>query len=370
MPRAGAQGILSPMSTPLDFFWLGFEGNQPCGELERWISKRLPSGIVLFGRNIPERAAELRSFLGWFHELYAKRNEPPPFIAIDHEGGKVHRLGGLATRFPPWGRIAPLGEAMVAKVARVQCAELRGLGFNTLFGPVLDVADPRAFRKNALENRTFSGDTNTVALLGTAFLRASAETGILACPKHFPGYGSVTVDPHLDLPHASVSREEWERVHAAPFRDLHDDVAPFMMLAHLRHSVFAAGEGPTSLDPEVVAWLRDEAGYRGLVIPDDLCMAAVTSSTGWPEVGPAGLEAGLDLLLLCHADQPHAGAVDQVIEAVRRWKPSAAVQGRLDLASGRIRQLREQLPKPPARCRPAKPGSTLLREIEARLGDQ
>jgi len=251
-------------------------------------------GFVVFARNV-ESAAQVHDLLAG---LAANTAGPPPLLAVDQEGGRVARLRAPLTVWPAMARLGEEADpALAYDVGRALATEVGAVGFNVVFAPVLDVRFEGT--TDAIGDRSFGDDPAQVAALGVAFAAGVADAGLLACAKHFPGHGHVTVDSHLDLPVCDLDEAVLRRDHIAPFAAAADAGVPMIMSAHI---VCPA------LDPDLPATmsrrlmtdvLRKELGFSGVVLTDDMEMGAIAKRGGIPEACAAAVRAGVDGVLIC-----------------------------------------------------------------------
>lgn len=244
------------------------------------------------GRNITSlgQAARLSAAL-------QQRAPVPLFIGVDQEGGRVRRFteehGVPAT---PSARVLGWGEpeATMAEAESLG-ALLRQAGVNLNFAPSLDVDSyPDSPAIGAL-GRSFSADPVEVAAHGLAFANGMHGVGIIACYKHFPGHGSAAGDTHLGL--ADITGT-WSESELAPYRDVLSKSPPAMvMLGHMAHKDIT-GDLPASLSPAVVAMLRNELAWDGVIITDDMQMRAIEDAHSPEEAIQLAVEAGVDIVLL------------------------------------------------------------------------
>jgi beta-N-acetylhexosaminidase len=313
----------------------------PGAELDDATRDRLrtlrPAGIILFGRNLdtPDQTAalirELRSVL-----------PDPALLALDQEGGRVSRLEPWIGPTPTADVLARSGAAAARSFGVATAHAMLALGFNLDFAPVVDLCPPDA--ENGIGDRSFGTDAAHVAALAGPFLDGLQESGVAGCLKHFPGLGHTRVDSHVELP--TVERE-LDRLEA-------EDLLPYRLLGP-RSACIMVGHGHyTALDPDeplpatcstqaIEGLLREEMGYDGLVISDDLEMGAVAARDTDGAVAVEALRAGCDLLLYC-SDLDRA-------ETARRSIAAAAgrdqfVDRRLQLALGAVRRTAERWPRP------------------------
>ena len=248
----------------------------------------------------------------------------PAFIGVDQEGGTVVRVRDAATRFPAFMSAGAAHDpALTGRAATAGAREMRGLGFTSVLAPVADVtrgpADP------VIGTRSPSGYPRLAAEQVVAAERGIASAGVIGTLKHFPGHGSVTVDSHQTLPVLGKSLAELRRTDLVPFRRGIAAGASAVMVGHL--DVRAVDPGvPSSLSRLVVdGLLRDELGFRGLVLTDSLSMGAVTERYGPAKAAVRAVNAGVDVVLM-PAD---AGAArDGIVAAVRDRRMLARPAGR------------------------------------------
>jgi beta-N-acetylhexosaminidase len=293
---------------------VGFEGTEPSPEIRQFIRESPPLGVVLFGRNIQstEQVARLTREL---RALWPKGD--PPIIAIDQEGGPVRRLKPPeCPDFAPIPAMRVIGLKRDAhtsyEAGRITALQLASLGFNLNFAPVLDVdTNPD---NPIINQRSFSRDPQWVAQLGVAFAKGLEDGGVLGCGKHFPGHGDTSVDSHLGLPSIPHSRPRLEEIEWPPFRAAIEAGIPSLMSAHI---VFETLDTtlPATLSPTVLPTiLRGELNYQGVLFSDDLEMAAIAQHFGWSEIAERGLQASIDVFLICRdlhgAQELRAALVD------------------------------------------------------------
>ncbi len=228
----------------------------------------------------------------------AAPQDAPLLTAVDQEGGRVARLGAPVLQLPPMAALASLDDlALTERCGALLGRQLAALGFSMNFAPVLDVnTNPK---NPVIGDRAFGSDAARVIAQALAFARGlEAPGGVLACGKHFPGHGDTDLDSHLALPRLSHDRERLERVELAPFRAAQGRMAA-LMTAHVVFEQLAPGT-PATLAPQVVKrLLREELGYDGLVMSDDLEMKAIADHYGPEKAACLAIEAGCDTLLVC-----------------------------------------------------------------------
>jgi beta-N-acetylhexosaminidase len=292
-------------------------------------------GIILFSRNIeaPEQVAELA------YEVQSLATELPLWVSVDQEGGRVARLKAPFTEWPPMAVLGRSGDADLAgRFAAALAAELKAVGVTLDYAPVLDIhTNPK---NPIIGDRALAEDAAMVGRLGAAVVRGLQENGVAACGKHFPGHGDTSVDSHLDLPLVEHPPDRIRRVECVPFRDAIAAGVAFIMTAHILVPALDE-EKPATLSRRIVKdILRDELGFGGVIVSDDLEMKAIAQTWTVPDAGVQAIAAGCDALLICAGD---VDAQAQTLEAL----VYAAEKGRiartaLDDTHKRLRRAKER----------------------------
>lgn len=268
-------------------------------------------GVVLFRENAGQPEA-LRALARAIHAL-----DPalPPLVAIDHEGGRVHRLAPPFTHFPPAATVAAHGLGAVRAVAAAMARELAAVGIDVTFAPVLDVAtNPE---NPIIGTRAFGITPETATACALAAFRATRKLGLICCGKHFPGHGDTATDSHLELPVVRKARRPLVRTEILPFRRAIAAGIPMLMTAHVRYPALDPRAPATLSRPILTGLLRARLGFRGVVCSDDLEMRAIADHHPPGDAATAALAAGADVLLVCHRQDHLRTAVGAVERAVK-----------------------------------------------------
>jgi len=284
--------------SPGQLLLLGVPGTEVDATYADFIRRIQPGGFILFGRNI-QTPEQLRRLTDQLREL----SDFEPIITIDQEGGRVSRLKLLGNEPPNARQLRDKGDLeLIACHGELTGQLLRIFGFNLDLCPVLDIAfDDEA--DNSLRGRCYGTSADQVITMAGVFNQALRSTGILSCGKHFPGYSSASSDPHHELSALPRSRAELEAHELKVFRHFAAGENPVdsMMIGHISFAELDPSGLPASLSPTVThKLLREEMGFRGLVMTDDLDMGAILNHYGFDEMIRLGLEAGNDLLMICH----------------------------------------------------------------------
>ena len=292
-------------------------------------------GIILFSRNIeaPEQVAELAV------DVQSMATELPLWLSVDQEGGRVARLRKPFTEWPPMAVLGRSGsEELATRFAAALATELRAVGITLDYAPVLDIhTNPK---NPVIGDRALAEDAGAVARLGAAIVRGLQENGVAACGKHFPGHGDTSVDSHLELPLVEHPPDRIRRVECVPFRAAIQAQVAFIMTAHVLVPSLDEDK-PATLSRRVVqAILREELGFTGVILSDDLEMKAIAKSYAIPEAAVQAVEAGCDGVLICSGDvEAQAATLEALVHAVEDRRIAFT---RLEDTQTRLRRAKER----------------------------
>ena len=328
------------------------------------------SGVTLFGRlgNIesPEQVAGL---------AFDVRNlgvEMPGWVGIDQEGGRVARLRSPFTEWPP---MAVLGRsddpALARRFAAALGAELAAVGISLDYAPVLDIhTNPK---NPVIGDRALGEKPETVAKLGRVIIEELQNAGVAACGKHFPGHGDTATDSHVELPIVEHAPDRLRAIEFVPFRAAISAGVAFIMTAHVRVTSIDE-DRPATLSRRIVHdILREELGFPGVIVSDDLEMKAIAGSCTPGEAAVSAIAAGCDVLLMCGSGKAvdinlQVEAVEALIHAVeddrlpltrvedalernrrakerfrREWRPPTAAQLKTVVGSEQHRAIADEM---------------------------
>jgi beta-N-acetylhexosaminidase len=269
-------------------------------------------------------------------------------IGIDQEGGTKFSLPEPFTQWPSPEELGRIGDAaLVEEISRAIAIELRAVGVNTDFAPMLDLAvNPES---PVTKGRSFGRYPHVVARIGAAFLRGLAAEGVFGCAKHFPGHGDAMLDPHQDLPIFHGTHERLQQEEFVPFAVAIAADVPMIMTAHILLPRVDP-EAPASLSSRVLqGMLRDDLGFNGVILADDLGMGALSRRFSCGDSAVKTLQAGADVAMLCH----DSSVVPATVQALLTGLESGRFDSANREASGpRISKLREKIaaadrPEPP-----------------------
>ncbi|HAE23446.1 MAG TPA: hypothetical protein DCG47_14170 [Spirochaetaceae bacterium] len=262
-----------------------------------FLSEIKPGAVLLFGFNIPPEAFALRGLSAAIAET-AQHKGIRPFIAIDHEGGDVFRIKSGVTRLPSAKSLGSYGPDLAGLAGALSGAELRALGVTMNLAPVAEALNARnvAF----LGTRAWSEQPAEAGILAYRFIEGSQGSGTAAAAKHFPGNSDG--DPHAALPVLELSMEELSEGFLASFIPALRAKPAAVMLSHALIPVLDADK-PVSLSHKAIALLKSDLGFRGIVLSDDLVMAALGDAGGPARAALSALEAGADMLMVSGAKE-------------------------------------------------------------------
>lgn len=293
---------------------LGLAGTELSKEEQAFFSEANPWGFILFARNV-DNPAQLRALTRDLRDAVG-RDAP---ILIDQEGGRVQRM-----RSPDWREYLPALDQM-ARAAdpiraqwlrnRLIAAELCDVGIDVNCAPLADLVEDETHP--VLHNRLYGGDVATVVRAARTCAEAFLSGGVLPVLKHIPGYGRARVDGHLHLPRVSASRAELGSRDFAPFQALND-----IRMGMTAHIVMEAidPENAATVSAPVMQVIREEIGFEGLMMTDDISMEALSGTVA--DRSAAAIAAGCDIVLHCN------GKLDEMAQVV-------AASGQLSVAGQR-----------------------------------
>lgn len=313
---------------------VGFEGTHLPFPLVGAITKGEVGGVILFARNFESRE-QIQALTAQIHGI---ESPYPVWIGVDQEGGKVQRIGESlgSARIPPALEIAQTTPQNARDIAENTGRDLKSLGFDINFAPVLDIhTNPD---NPIIATRAFGTTPEQVIEFAIPTMEGLRKSGIIPCGKHFPGHGDTLLDSHTDLPEVMHDMQRLRNVEFKPFRAAIDAGIPMIMTAHI--VMTGLGERfPSTLSPLVVTdILRGELGYKGVIVSDDLEMDAIIDRFSTLKAVMLGLRAGVDAFLICKSQYLWSPLCKQIMAEV---KDDAAMQERIFESARRILDLKQ-----------------------------
>src|SRR5438309_283590 len=334
------------------FFFIGLPGTTIDSEARDLIEEIKPGGIILFGRNVesPEQTRKLLDD--------ARAVVPTPLLCgIDQEGGLVDRLREIFPPMPSARALRQHGDlAGVRTLGRVAGELLRMLGLDINFAPVMSIiTQERSQLTNGLYSRSFGRSPGEVLGYTTVYMRGLQATGCLGCLKHFPGIGAGDVDSHIEMPMVPLTHDDLLAQDLAPYIELFqrvDDRVRVVMVSHGGFPNIDIKKGtthgllePASISPSIVSkLLRQELGYKHLVVTDDLEMGAIAKHFEIEDASVRAFLAGEDMLLICATPQTIRRGYRALLEAARA---SSVSEKRIQASLKRIAATKALVKPPP-----------------------
>lgn len=284
---------------------LDLEGLEVTTEEKEILKHPATGGVILFSRNF-ESPEQVEQLVMQIHSL----RSPELLIAVDQEGGRVQRFREGFSRLPPAGRFGQYFDhdhkralTMTQEIGWLMAAELRAVGIDFSFAPVLDL---NTGVSEVIGDRAFHKKPDVISQLAHSWLKGTHEAGMAAVGKHFPGHGCVRADSHLALPVDHRNFADIEKSDLIPFRNMIDYGLDAIMPAHVIYEKIA---------PELAGfssfWLKDvlrkKLSFQGVIFSDDLTMTAAEEAGCYSDRAKAALDAGCDMILVCNNKQ---GAIE------------------------------------------------------------
>jgi beta-N-acetylhexosaminidase len=289
--------------------WVGYHNLKQLAEIK-------PAGVVLYGWNL-ENAREAKSAIEQIHEQETQMGLERSVVALDHEGGRVMRFKSGLSVVPDAAALAATQDPnIVEKISFLMARELKNIGVDINFAPVMDRGDAKSF----LENRVWGDDPEKITQMTSAFLEGHLRGGTFPMPKHFPGHGRQALqDAHFLTPINSQSKAQLMQEDLLPFlHAMNDPRTPALMTAHVE--MLAFGREPASISKKVLSdFLRRELGYNGFLLSDDLEMGGAgegARSVDVAELAIKSLKSGVDSVLVVWSREDQLRVRDRIVAAM------------------------------------------------------
>jgi beta-N-acetylhexosaminidase len=318
-------------------FVVGISGETLTADERLYFEEYGFGGFILFKRN----CYQAYQIVSLCRDLWEMADELPPFIAIDQEGGRVHRLPAPFTHFPPAACIGHKKDPGLAyRAGQAVGIELALAGINLNFAPVLDVNSNPACP--IIGDRAFAADPQAVTTLALSWTQGLRDAGIIPCGKHFPGHGTTDKDSHFDLPIVAKPLELLKASELPPFAEACRQRIGALMTAHVLYPALDP-DWPATLSKKIITdLLRRQFGYGGVIFSDDMEMHAISRRYSVEESAWQSIRAGVDALLFGH-ELPKAIAACEFLRA--RASEDAVLRERVDESYGRITTLKRRFLK-------------------------
>lgn len=312
----------------------GVEGTSMTLHNQELLLKDQVGGLIIMGGNV-KNADQLKGMINMLKRTHQSK-KIPLFISADEEGGRVSRMPPELLKLPSNERIGKMNQSALSyKVGTLLATELKSFGFNMNFGPVLDInSNPN---NPVIGDRSFSNQPDVVATLGIRTMKGMQNHRMISVVKHFPGHGDTETDSHLALPIVNASLKRLQSFELRPFQEAIIEGADGVMVAHILLKSIDS-QHPASLSKQVITdLLREQLQFDGVVFTDDLTMKAITDHYGIGAAAVQSIQAGADVVLVCHNYQN----VKTVLQALKKAVDTQQISmKRLDESVARILRLK------------------------------
>ena len=292
-------------------FIVGFESEEINDEIVDLVKNQKVGGLIYFSRNI----VDSNQIINLNNEIKAIEKDIPLFISVDEEGGVVSRVPEEFVKLPSSGYIGQFNDENLSyNVGKIIAKELNSLGFNMDFAPVLDIdSNPN---NTVIGERAFGNNSEIVSRLGIKTMEGIKDGKIIPVVKHFPGHGDTDVDSHYGLPIVKKTLEELENLEFIPFKNAIDNGADVVMISSIILESID-NEYPATMSKKVTTdILRDSLGFDGVIATDDMTMGAIVDNYNLADAVIMSINAGSDLVLVCHGYDDIINSIVAVKDAV------------------------------------------------------
>ena len=308
---------------------VGFNSTTIDKHITTMISEYNVGGVILFDRNM-ESQDQVASLNKQLQQLSMENeNGIPLILSIDQEGGQIVRMRDQVSPIPSQQELGQSNDPQeVYNVAGRTGNELISMGFNVNFAPVLDLSET--------DSRSFGKEPEKANYLGSQVIAGMVDSGITATLKHFPGNGRSDVDPHVESSSVQADKLDLENQDIYPFKKIINEIDNnhfFVMVTHIKYPAYDK-DNPASISPIIIQdLLREQLGFKGIVVTDDLEMGAVNKYFTYEDLGYRAIDSGADLLLVCHTLENQKKVFNGILNAVNTNKLS---EERIDESVKRI----------------------------------
>ena len=297
-------------------------------------------GIILYGhRNFWGSSLDNNvKYVNSIKKANRQNSDIPLFIGFDEEGGSMSQLPQELMRTPSKGELGNTNDSSLATgIGAGTAKKLKLLGINTDFGTVLDINTNK--NNPIIGVRSYGSTKEKVTEFGINELKAIQNEGVIPTVKHFPGHGDTEVDSHLGLPSLNHDLNRLKSTELVPFQTTINNGVDMVMTAHIMLPQIDK-EYPATMSKKILTdLLRDEMGYKGVIITDDLEMQAISKNWDLGEAAIKSVEAGADILLVCHTIENQQKVYNAVVQGVNDGKID---ENRIDESVRRILRLKYQ----------------------------
>ncbi|AVP54061.1 beta-N-acetylhexosaminidase [Clostridium tetani] len=315
---------------------VGFDGYEANKNIESLIKKNYVGGVILFGNNI--RSAEQTMKLTNSLKSINSKNKIPLFISVDEEGGRVSRMPKELEKLPSNKIIGEINNSNLSyNIGKIISKELTCLGFNMNFAPVLDINSN--LQNPVIGDRSFGNNANLVTRLGIKTMEGLREGNIIPVIKHFPGHGDTSVDSHVGLPLINHDMKRLNEFELIPFKEAINNNADVIMISHILLPKIDSSYPATMSKIIIKDVLRNDLKFNGVVITDDMTMGAITKNFDISNAAIKSINAGTDIILICHGYDNEIYVINSIKEAVEN---NIITEDKINESVYRILKLKEK----------------------------
>lgn len=315
-------------------FIVGFEGDIINDEIIDLVKNQEVGGLIYFSRNV----VDSNQIITLNNEIKAIKKDIPLFISVDEEGGVVSRVPDEFLKLPSSGYIGKFDDENLSyNIGSIIAKELKNLGFNMDFAPVLDIdSNPN---NTVIGERAFGNNADIVLKLGIKTMEGLRDGGIIPVVKHFPGHGDTDIDSHYGLPIVTKTLEELNNLEFIPFKNAIENGADVVMVSSIILSSIDS-EYPATMSKKVTTdILRNKLNFDGVIATDDMTMGAIMDNYNLTDAVIMAINAGNDLILVCHGYDDIIKSISAVKDAV---SSNIISKERIDESVYRILKLKEK----------------------------
>ena len=301
MPNAQLAKAIVDEMTDIELYsqilMFGWAGSEPPELLYQWVERGLGS-VKVFGWNTDDIKLVAKSVSSLQKKSISNRFQIPLFVATDQEGGWIRHVKGDTSITPGNMAIGASGYPVDSYYSAYYISrEIKALGINMNFAPTVDLFTDHA--STIIGTRSFGDDPDKAGILGTMFAAGSSAAGVIPTVKHFPGHGDTSIDSHGKLPVINIDFNTFKEREIVPYLYLIQEKVPAVMSGHLSYPQIEPSGAPASLSRYFLTdLLRNQLGYEGIIITDDMMMTGATSYAGSLSTAVRmAIEAGNDIIL-------------------------------------------------------------------------
>lgn len=315
----------------------GFEGIALDDNAKSLIKNDKIGGIILFSENV-ESISQLVNLTNSIKSENSS-NKIPMFISVDEEGGSVSRMPKELRKFPSNRIIGGRNDDKLSyNIGKMIGKEIRSFGFNMNYAPVLDInSNPN---NKVIGNRSFGNNVEVVSRLGIQTMKGLMDSNTISVVKHFPGHGDTSIDSHISLPVVEKDLEKLNSFEFIPFKKAIENGVDAIMVSHILLTQVDKNNPATMSKAIVSDILRGNLGFNGVIITDDMTMGAITQNYAIENAAINSINAGTDIILVCHQYKNIKSTIEAIKKAVNVSKTIS--EERINESVYRILKLKEK----------------------------